>query len=254
MIENLGQWVRRPSEYCLAAALTGVLLFWCEPGGAQTMSCIDAAGVRFSAVSDPQLPMAGVMCESGRVPESRNVSYGTEHVVAPAVVLRARQPDMPVAGRTEPPFVGSHARGASGSAFDSLIESAARRWGHDPALIHAVIQVESSYAAEAVSPKGAVGLMQIMPDTARRYGVGNANSVLRDPAVNIDLGARHLSNMKRLFGGDIRLALAGYNAGEQAVLNSGRRVPPFAETQSYVREVLDRYVELSRCGRGKTCR
>jgi len=220
---------------------------------AQSVVCSDGSGGTFTAGSDPKLTLAGIECQPAPSPQSRPVSYGSAIDVVASVPLGGRSPVESAAN--DPDDARGRGPGRAGRpAFESLIETAAQRWGHDPALIHAVIQVESSYAANAVSPKGAIGLMQIMPDTARRYGIGNAESALRDPALNIDLGARHLHNLKRSFGGDVRLALAGYNAGEQAVLNSGRRVPPFTETQAYVREVLDRYVELSRCTRDRGCR
>jgi soluble lytic murein transglycosylase-like protein len=113
------------------------------------------------------------------------------------------------------------------------VEQAARESGLDAALLHAVIGVESGYAAGAVSARGAIGLMQLMPPTARRFGVADAY----DPLQNIRGGARYLRYLLDLFGGDVDLALAAYNAGESAVLRHGRRVPPFRETIEYVRKV-----------------
>jgi hypothetical protein len=107
----------------------------------------------------------------------------------------------------------------------------------DAALLHAVIQVESAYNRQAVSPKGASGLMQLMPATAQRYGVKNTF----DAAENIDAGARYLRDLLDLFDNNLPLAVAAYNAGENAVLRFGRRVPPYAETRAYVPRVLERY-------------
>lgn len=116
------------------------------------------------------------------------------------------------------------------------IELAAAEQGLDPALLHAVVQVESGYNAQAVSPRGATGLMQLMPATARQLGIGDA----RDPAANLRGGARHLHRLMVSFG-DLPLALAAYNAGEAAVRRHGMRIPPYAETLVYVPAVLRRY-------------
>jgi len=101
-----------------------------------------------------------------------------------------------------------------------------------PQLVHSVIQVESNYNPRAVSPKGALGMMQLMPATARRFGVAN----VFDPIENIEGGARYLKYLLDLYGGDYRLALAAYNAGEGAVEKYGS-VPPYAETRNYLIQV-----------------
>jgi hypothetical protein len=124
--------------------------------------------------------------------------------------------------------------------IDGAIRSAARKFDVDEALIRAVIHVESRFNPKAVSPKGATGLMQLMPGTARRFGVANA----RDPLQNIHGGTNYLRVLLDLFHGDLRLALAAYNAGEGAVLKYNRRIPPYEETQEYVQLVLGRYRQL----------
>ncbi len=126
--------------------------------------------------------------------------------------------------------------------YHADIATAARQHGMDAALLHAVISVESAYRVEAVSPKGARGLMQVMPATARRFGV--AESELHRPEPNIRAGAGYLAMLLRMFDNDLRLALAAYNAGEQAVMRNGMRVPPYAETQQYVPRVLTLYQAL----------
>jgi len=123
-----------------------------------------------------------------------------------------------------------------------LIERNARAQSLDPALVKAVIAVESGFDPAAVSPKGAFGLMQLLPDTAARYGVvgdprRSAAQKLLDPAVNLRAGTHYLHDLIVQFANDISLALAAYNAGEQAVLHYGSRVPPFAETREFVRLV-----------------
>ncbi|TVT45083.1 MAG: lytic transglycosylase domain-containing protein [Denitromonas halophila] len=123
------------------------------------------------------------------------------------------------------------------AALRPHIEHAARQTGLDPALLHAVAQVESAFNPRAQSPKGALGLMQLMPATAQRYGVTNP----LDPATNLLGGARYLSDLLRLFDDDLELALAAYNAGENAVMKYDRQIPPYRETRAYVPRVLARY-------------
>jgi soluble lytic murein transglycosylase-like protein len=123
--------------------------------------------------------------------------------------------------------------------FAPLVQAAARTHGLPEALLQAVIEVESGFDPAAVSPKGAVGLMQLMPDTARALRVRDA----RDPAANLDGGARYLKDLLARHGNDLVLALAAYNAGPAAVQRSGG-VPRFAETQAYVPRVIARYHRL----------
>lgn len=125
--------------------------------------------------------------------------------------------------------------------FHGAIHEASRSTGVDAALLHAVISVESGYRERAVSARGASGLMQLMPATARRYGLVNR----QDPAENIRAGARYLRDLLALFDNDIELALAAYNAGENAVLRFGRRIPPYGETKRYVPLVMAHYQRIS---------
>ena len=126
---------------------------------------------------------------------------------------------------------------ANRKRFAPKIARVARQYRVPEKLIHAVITIESAYDPEAVSRAGAVGLMQLMPATARRYGVSDR----RDPTANIIGGTRYLRDLILQFDRDLELALAGYNAGENAVKKYGNQVPPFSETQSYVRKVLELY-------------
>lgn len=125
--------------------------------------------------------------------------------------------------------------------FHGAIHDASRTTGVDAALLHAVISVESGYRERAVSAKGASGLMQLMPATARRYGLADP----QDPAGNIRAGARYLRDLLAMFDNDIELALAAYNAGENAVLRFGRRIPPYGETKRYVPLVMAHYQRIS---------
>jgi soluble lytic murein transglycosylase-like protein len=133
------------------------------------------------------------------------------------------------------------AANASGAAatpvdIDTAIEEAAARHNVDPNLVRAVVKVESNFNPNAVSRKGAMGLMQLMPSTAKQLNVKNPF----DPEQNVDAGVRHLKRLLESYGGDIRLTLAAYNAGAGAVArNSG--VPHYAETQNYVRRITNLY-------------
>ena len=122
--------------------------------------------------------------------------------------------------------------------FDPIIRRVAKKVKIAPELLHAVVQAESSYDPRARSVKGAMGLMQLMPATAKRYGVTNA----WDPAQNLEGGARYLRDLLKMFDNDLRLAVAAYNAGEGAVQRSGNRIPPYPETRSYVRKVLRNFL------------
>jgi soluble lytic murein transglycosylase-like protein len=127
--------------------------------------------------------------------------------------------------------------------FRSIVEKAAAANQIEIALLDAVISAESGYNPRAVSRKGAAGLMQLMPETARRYGVVDR----LDPIANVNAGARYLKDLLQMFNNDLRLALAAYNAGEKAVISYGNRIPPYRETVNYVPRVMAFY-RRSRAG------
>lgn len=126
---------------------------------------------------------------------------------------------------------------AAKAGYDQVVNEVSRTYGVESALLHAVISVESHYDPKAMSPKGAAGLMQLMPQTAKRYGVADAF----DPRQNLNGGAQYLRDLLRLFNNNTSLALAAYNAGEHAVMKHGNRIPPYRETLAYVPKVLDFY-------------
>lgn len=126
---------------------------------------------------------------------------------------------------------------ANKGQFERMVDQTANAYGLESALLHAVISVESRYDANAVSPAGAVGLMQLMPDTAKRYKVADA----LDPQQNLHGGARYLRDLLRLFNSDLSLVLAAYNAGENRVIRSGYRIPQLKQTLDYVPRVLGFY-------------
>jgi hypothetical protein len=121
--------------------------------------------------------------------------------------------------------------------LDQIVEDAARRNQVDPLLVHSVIQVESNYNTGAISPKGAQGLMQLIPSTARRFGAKNSF----DAKENVEAGVKYLKYLNSLYPNDLRLTLAAYNAGEGAVAKYRNNIPPYRETEQYVFKVGEKY-------------
>lgn len=198
------------SRHLIALALISGALFF-EPAQAGIYTFTDANGVMHFT----NVPSAS------RYADMKRVAYLPE----PAVTRRARPVDP--------------------DRFSPLVEKAAHEHQIDQALLRAIIAVESGYDPNAVSRKGAVGLMQLMPQTARRYGVRN----IYDPAQNIQGGARYLRDLMGKFDNDLPLVLAAYNAGEAAIAQHGNRIPPYRETRSYVPRVLDFYRQYQRASR-----
>jgi soluble lytic murein transglycosylase-like protein len=168
--------------------------------------------------------------------------------------LRSRRKDsaLPGAAAAGAPIMGSQTAKTSAASFGSdstrpllrqtslaYVQSGTRN-GVDPLLLYSIMHQESSFKLHAVSPKGARGLMQLMPFTAMRWGVTN----IFDPRQNIEGGSRYVRFLLDRFDNDVNLALAGYNAGEGAVEKYGRQVPPYSETQEYVRRIGRRYALL----------
>ena len=117
-----------------------------------------------------------------------------------------------------------------------MIAGTASRHQVDPKLVRAIVRVESNFNPYAISPRGARGLMQLIPATARRFGVSN----VFDPGANLDGGVRYLKYLMNLYGGDLKLSLAAYNAGENAVADHNG-IPPYRETQDYLRKISEIY-------------
>lgn len=136
-----------------------------------------------------------------------------------------------------PAILAGHHISSGNPAIDALVQEAAAQNGLDPCLILSIMRAESGFNRTAVSVKGAMGLMQLMPETATRFGVKN----IFDPRENVLGASRYLRWLLERFSGDVRLALAGYNAGEGSVEFYGYRIPPFLETQNYVRTIYARY-------------
>ena len=188
---------------------------------------------------------AGVQVERPAPPATtaRNAKKSVRLTARTSAAPRAATP-RPAEAFVERPRAVAMAGGKSLDGFstgdrsvDAFIAESGARHGVDPVLIYAIMHRESSFKKMAMSHKGARGLMQLMPATAARFGVTN----IFDPRQNIDAGARYMRWLLNYFDGDVRLALAGYNAGEGAVLKYGRRVPPYRETQEYVARITQRY-------------
>jgi soluble lytic murein transglycosylase-like protein len=195
-------------------------------------------------VSKPALLIATLLMASSVSAHTQIYTYvdasGTRHYT-----------DVPDNNRYRLLVLSPHDRTASGDRYDwmllskagqydTIIEKAALSASVEPNLLRAVIVVESGFNSRAVSKRGAVGLMQLMPATAMRFGVSNPY----DPRQNIHAGALYLKFLIDRFGHDVRLALAAYNAGEDAVERNGGQIPPFVETMAYVPRVLRIYQML----------
>ncbi len=185
-----------------------------------------------TATAQAPLPVKTTMRQEAATP---SITSFTQNMVSGAQTL--------VSGRGIRTRANQSLRGQSTGdpRIDGLIVSAASYHGIEPLLLYSVMSQESAFDGQAVSPKGARGLMQLMPATAARFGVTN----IFDPQQNIYAGARYLSVLLDMFDGDVSLALAGYNAGEGAVKRYGYNVPPYPETINYVRKIKRRYQVLS---------
>jgi hypothetical protein len=161
-------------------------------------------------------------------------------LIEPELIAISGHADIAVLSRSEAGGEYTAQTSSGNAAIDELVIQAAAKYRLDPNLIFAVMRQESSFNPRATSPKGARGLMQLMPATAMRLGVRD----IYDPAQNIDGGARYLRFLLDTFGGDVELTLAGYNAGEGAVARYGNRIPPYRETINYVQRISAHYTRL----------
>jgi soluble lytic murein transglycosylase-like protein len=196
---------------------------------AAALATLFAAGARaeIALLANGQiLKLDGHRVEDGQIVMALK---GGGEIGVPAAIVRGFVPDEVLDEVAVPP----------GGDLREAAAAAARRHGLDPELVIAVVSVESAFRPKAVSPKGAQGLMQLMPATAESLGVQDAF----DPAQNLDGGTRHLGQLLARYDGDVERALAAYNAGEGAV-HRHHGVPPYRETRAYVKKVLERYRAL----------
>jgi hypothetical protein len=223
-----------------------LLILASVPALAQNQYSVDNFDVRngvriYEPPPKPPLPSSRLLPGKGRSAKKKNDTINASPSLAPTVAPSGLiQPTIqPILMSNSPVSDLSSMRGyTTGSAqVDSFLVDSGTKNGVDPLLLYSVMHQESSFRTNAISPKGARGLMQLMPGTAIRFGVTN----IFDPKQNIEGGARYLRFLTDRFNGDLTLVLAGYNAGEGAVEKYGLRVPPYAETQEYVRRISRRY-------------
>ena len=226
-------------------ALLGLLGFSAAPVRADIWGYIDDKGTpHFSSFQVDE--RYEVFLRERSEPEPYRVqpfNHPAADAIAPdeSVVALPPQPAAP------PPRMRVYFEGLpSYKSVQHLLQEASTKHGIDYALLQALIATESGFDSRAVSPKGAVGLMQLIPPTAERYGVkaGKNASIemkLTDPVVNIRAGASYLSDLIKMFPGQIELALAAYNAGEGAVQRAGNKIPNYPETKNYVKTVMQLY-------------
>lgn len=210
-----------------ALVLCLAMMIYCEPVSAQIVSVVDERGQRIYINTAPVRPVDPVKAAAANLTGAGGTTKGTE--VASGVVGAS--------GSAAPPFqalTGSH--GLSSARLEELVRTTANRHGVDPNLVRAVIETESGGNPSAVSRKGAVGLMQLMPTTALELGVRNMYSAQE----NLEAGVRYLHTLLERYGGDLDRALAAYNAGAGAVDRAGG-VPRYRETRDYVRKVTSSY-------------
>ncbi|HET8676941.1 MAG TPA: lytic transglycosylase domain-containing protein [Blastocatellia bacterium] len=206
-----------------------------------------ALPVQNAKTADPKAaaPQAG-KTQPGKTQPGKTQPGAQKKGAAKPAAAGAQSPATPVppppvlmSGATagEPQLAVASVSTSGNPVYDEMVMKAAARHGVDPNLIFAVMRQESGFNPRARSYKGASGLMQLMPATARRFGVSN----IYDPAENIEGGVRYLRFLLDMFNGDVELALAGYNAGEGAVIRHGYAVPRYRETQHYVKVISARY-------------
>lgn len=247
--------LHRICQVLATAAMASAATAWAAPGcaGSTAEALLDAP----APASASGFTLTSRLCGATLVRTPSNIAALPEPVdaVEPADEPAAPTPDtresarrpLPAPAR---PLPAAGARDVAAlariRALAPLMADVARRHDIDPLLLHAVAHIESRHQSQAISPAGARGLMQVMPATGRSLGVAQADRALLTPEANLEASARYLKRLQARFGNDLRLVLAAYNAGEGAVERHGRRVPPYAETQAYVRNVLAVYVELRR--------
>lgn len=244
-------YARRRASGCVAASalVFGLLGLYAAPARADIWGYIDDKGVpHFSAHQVDE--RYELFLRDQTEPEPYQVQPYARPPAAAAMV----EPETPAA---PPRMLVYFEQMPSYKSVQHLLREASTTHGIDYALLQALIATESGFDSRAVSPKGAVGLMQLIPPTAERYGVkaGKDASIekkLTDPVVNIRAGARYLSDLIKMFPGQIELALAAYNAGEGAVQRAGNKIPNYPETKNYVKTVMQLYGVLKPSAKSQT--
>jgi soluble lytic murein transglycosylase-like protein len=186
-----------------------------------------AAATKFTALA--------LVCPGGATPVPLAASIDAADLPTQSVRISWPRRAEPV--RVQPVAL----RSADYDSRVALVRAVASRYRIDPHLLAAIVHAESRGRRGAVSPKGALGLMQVMPGTARELGITDPRELLRDEELALVTGARYLKRLQAQFGNDVEIVLAAYNAGPGAVRKSGRAIPPYRETRRYVRSIMDDY-------------
>ncbi|KVM90585.1 lytic transglycosylase domain-containing protein [Burkholderia diffusa] len=228
-----------------------ILLVVCSTVRAQTYLCADGSGRTYRLHQNLDYSLVGFSCKAqlnrtgtDGEPMVHAIESAPISIVFPAFDSAVREvgPDVRNVSGSGP---GHRTVPNASSWLLALIDEVAHEYGIDPYLIMAFASVESAFDPAAISSKGAVGLMQVMPKTASRFGFRGSAADLFDPANNLRIGARYLAHLAVRFRGDLDLIIAAYNAGEQAVERCGKRVPPFQETRAYLSAVRHAYARYS---------
>lgn len=228
-------WLLSVATQAVSAA-PGTLMYRCTLANGRTVVSMQNLAENYPG----GFSSCSLTAEAGFAPRAVHLDGKLPRVLwaAPTAVAQWPQGSEPMAAQMPAALLGveSVRPWAGRSTYDELIASTSAKHGIDPDLARAVMQVESAGKPRAVSNKGAIGLMQIMPGTGARYGVENPADLYR-PEINVDAGIRYLRDLMRMFKGRIDLVLAAYNAGEGAVMKYGWQIPPYAETRAYVKRV-----------------
>ena len=229
------------------AAAFGALLATAAAPARAAWDCADSFGTHY-LVAGPFGESADVRCTpleqaAAGLPAAQDADAAPALLAAPASAEKAAGGGQLLLA-AEPVRPGTSRLAARRRQLDPLIEATAAEFGLDADLLRAVVQIESRFNPNAISPRGAIGLMQVMPSTAASLGLARPKEALLDPRANLRTGARYLQRLSLQFAGAIELVLAAYNAGENSVLRNGWTLPPYPETQAYVRDVLEVYREL----------
>ncbi len=243
-----GRWLAR-AVLPAAAVLLGL---HAAPARADIWGYVDAQGMPHFASSRIDERYELFLRDSEVVEPHRSAQGAPKEPSAPLEAVAVEPlaaPSVPVPVAPVPKILALFEGSPDYKSVTRLLREASDTHGIDYALLQALIATESGFNRHAVSPKGAVGLMQLIPPTAQRYGVTAGKNAtieqkLTDPKINIKAGAKYLSDLIRMFPGQMELALAAYNAGEGAVQRAGNKVPNYPETKNYVKTVMQLYTVL----------
>ena len=250
IIAFLGRVIRQYSAYILPA----LLLFVQQNAHADIYGYIDDKGVAHFASErvDARYELffkGGESFDTQQGITSKDASKSDSKNPANAVIANSSAASSAAKDKANSKIQAYFDVSTNFKAVRHHMRDAAKTYNVDFELLQAVIVAESGFDHLAVSPKGAIGLMQLMPDTAKRFGVNSDKSKsvelkLRDPKTNINAGAKYLRTLINMFPGKLELAIASYNAGEGAVQKYGNKIPPYKETQNYVSTVIQTYLAL----------